>query len=73
MSDERTFMRAEVEDIPAAAARFLNDGKDAVAAAAAAMRAADPGLIVTVARGSSDHAATYLKYAVELVAGVPVG
>ena len=36
------------------------------------MRAVDPGLVVTVARGSSDHAATYLKYAVELVAGVPV-
>src|SRR6185503_12400837 len=34
--------------------------------------AADPRLIVTVARGSSDHAATYLKYAVELLAGVPV-
>ena len=36
------------------------------------MRAADPRLLVTVARGSSDHAATYLKYAVELAAGVPV-
>jgi len=72
MNDERTLMRAEVEEIPAAAARFLDGAKDAVAAAAAAMRAADPGLIVTVARGSSDHAATYLKYAAELVAGVPV-
>jgi glucosamine--fructose-6-phosphate aminotransferase (isomerizing) len=72
MSDDRTLMRAEVEEIPAAAARFLQDAKDAVAEAAAAMRAADPGLVVTVARGSSDHAATYLKYAVELVAGVPV-
>ena len=72
MSDERTLMRAEVEEIPAAAARFLDGSRDAVAEAAAAMRAADPGLIVTVARGSSDHAATYLKYAVELIAGVPV-
>jgi hypothetical protein len=67
-----TFMRAEVEDIPAAAERFLTGSRDALAEAAAAMRAADPGLIVTVARGSSDHAATYLKYAAELVAGVPV-
>ncbi|MBA3326227.1 MAG: SIS domain-containing protein [Rhodobacteraceae bacterium] len=72
MSEPHTFMRAEVEDIPAAAARFLEGARDAVAAAAAAMRAADPGLMITVARGSSDHAATYLKYAVELVAGVPV-
>jgi glucosamine--fructose-6-phosphate aminotransferase (isomerizing) len=71
MSDE-TLMAAEVAEIPAAAARFLDRARAPVAAAAAAMRAADPGLLVTVARGSSDHAATYLKYAVELVAGVPV-
>jgi glucosamine--fructose-6-phosphate aminotransferase (isomerizing) len=67
-----TFMRAEVEEIPAAAARFLDAARAPLAEAAAAMRAADPGLIVTVARGSSDHAATYLKYAAELEAGVPV-
>jgi glucosamine--fructose-6-phosphate aminotransferase (isomerizing) len=36
------------------------------------MRERDPRLLVTVARGSSDHAATYLKYAAELLAGVPV-
>ena len=65
-------MSAEVAEIPAAAARFLDGSRERVAAAAAAMRAADPRLLVTVARGSSDHAATYLKYAVELAAGVPV-
>ncbi|MFO1210035.1 MAG: SIS domain-containing protein [Amaricoccus sp.] len=69
---EKTHMLAEVEEIPAAAARFLDRSRGAVEAAAAAMRAADPGLVVTVARGSSDHAASYLKYAVELVAGIPV-
>lgn len=67
-----THMHLEVEEIPAAAARFLDRARDAVTGAAAAIRAADPNLIVTVARGSSDHAATYLKYAVELAAGVPV-
>jgi glucosamine--fructose-6-phosphate aminotransferase (isomerizing) len=72
MTEPATTMRAEVDEIPAAAARFLEDAREAVAAAAAAMRAAEPGLIVTVARGSSDHAATYLKYAAELAAGVPV-
>jgi glucosamine--fructose-6-phosphate aminotransferase (isomerizing) len=65
-------MSAEVAEIPAVAARFLAESRDRVAGAAAAMRAADPRLLVTVARGSSDHAATYLKYAVELAAGVPV-
>jgi len=68
----KTFMRAEVEEIPAACARFLGTTTAEVAAAAAALRARDPGVVVTVARGSSDHAASYLKYAVELVAGVPV-
>lgn len=72
MSEARTFMQREVEEIPAVAQRFLDGARGEIAAAAAAMRAADPGLLVTVARGSSDHAATYLKYAVELAAGVPV-
>ena len=71
MTDE-TLMAAEVAEIPVASARFLAGSRDAVAEAAAAMRAADPRLVVTVARGSSDHAATYLKYVVELAAGVPV-
>lgn len=69
---ERSLMSAEVAEIPAVAARFLETSRDAVGAAAAAMRAIDPRLIVTVARGSSDHAATYLKYVAELAAGVPV-
>lgn len=72
MSAGATLMQAEVEEIPEVAARFLAVTRDSVAAAAAAMRAADPGLLVTVARGSSDHAATYLKYAVEIAAGIPV-
>jgi len=65
-------MAREVAEIPQASRRFLTDSHDALMAAAAAMRGVDPGLIVTVARGSSDHSATYLKYAVELLAGVPV-
>ncbi len=65
-------MAREVAEIPQAAARLLALSGADIARAAAAMRRADPSLIVTVARGSSDHAATYLKYAVELLAGVPV-
>ena len=67
-----SYMAAEVAEIPEAARRFLTLSAGATAKAAAAMRKADPALLVTVARGSSDHAATYLKYAVELLAGVPV-
>ena len=72
MPETPTHMSEEVAEIPAAAERFLEAARGPLAEAAAAMRAADPRLIVTVARGSSDHAATYLKYAAEIVAGVPV-
>lgn len=65
-------MEREVKEIPAAARRFLTLSAEATAKAAQAMRKIDPDLVVTVARGSSDHAATYLKYAIELLAGVPV-
>lgn len=65
-------MAREVAEIPEAVARFLDRSRPAVTAAALALRARDPGVITTVARGTSDHAATYLKYAVELAAGVLV-
>lgn len=68
----QTHMAREVAEIPQATARFLDKSRQAVLDAAAALRAKDPDLVVTVARGSSDHAATYLKYAFELEAGVPV-
>lgn len=65
-------MAREVAEIPEAAARFLDASRDAVADTAAALRQRDPGMVATVARGSSDHAATYMKYAIELQAGIPV-
>lgn len=68
----QTHMAREVAEIPEAAARFLAGAAEATRAAGAALRERDPGVIVTVARGSSDHAAAYLKYAYEIAAGVPV-
>ncbi len=65
-------MAAEIAEIPDAVERLLSQGAGAIADAAAAARAADPALIATVARGSSDHAATFLKYAAELTLGLPV-
>jgi glucosamine--fructose-6-phosphate aminotransferase (isomerizing) len=66
-----SLMAEEIAEIPQAVARLLADPAP-VRAAAAAARAADPALIATVARGSSDHACTFLKYAAELVLGLPV-
>jgi glucosamine--fructose-6-phosphate aminotransferase (isomerizing) len=65
-------MAEEVREIPLAVQRLLREGGQDIRAAALAARALDPSFIATVARGSSDHAATYLKYAAELTLGLPV-
>ncbi|HQY42980.1 MAG TPA: SIS domain-containing protein [Paracoccaceae bacterium] len=65
-------MAAEVAEIPVALERLLRDGADDIRAAAHAARALSPAVIATVARGSSDQAASYFKYAAELTLGLPV-
>ena len=72
MSDDKTHMRREVEEIPQAAARLLDGSGAALAAAGRDIAARDPHFLVTVARGSSDHVASFMKYAVELTAGLAV-
>lgn len=67
-----TFMRQEIEEIPVAVSRFLAGSSTVLALGGDALRARDPATIVTVARGSSDQAAAFLKYAIELIAGIPV-
>ena len=67
-----THMRREILEIPEAAARLLDASDGALAAAGRELRALSPRVIATAARGSSDHAASFLKYATELVAGIPV-
>ena len=68
----QTNMRREVDEIPEAAARLLEQSAGAIKSAGAALRDKDPDFLVTVARGSSDHAALFLKYAIELTTGRPV-
>lgn len=65
-------MRREIEEIPSAVRRLLTQGRSAIEDAAASFRAADPRLVVTIARGSSDHAASFFKYACELTTAIPV-
>ena len=67
-----TFMRQEIEEIPDAVARFLAESEAQLADAGQALKRKNPAVVVTIARGSSDHAASFLKYAIELGAGVPV-
>lgn len=71
MSDS-THMRLEIEEIPDATRRLLAESAGAMEAAGLAIRSKQPVMVATIARGSSDHASAFLKYAIELVAGVPV-
>lgn len=66
----QTLMRQEILEIPDAVERLLTLGQNAQQSAAAQARAFDPAFLISVARGSSDHAATYLKYTSELVLGL---
>ncbi len=72
MPEHPSLMRAEILEIPDAVERLLSLGEAQIAATASAINRVDPALMVTVARGSSDHVCTYLKYACELLLGVPV-
>ncbi len=72
MSNDETQMRREVLEIPGAVSRLLANQADAVRGTADALRARDPSFMISVARGSSDHVATYLKYASELLTGTPI-
>ncbi|MDA8579229.1 SIS domain-containing protein [Paracoccaceae bacterium] len=64
-----TRMRREILEIPTATARLIENGSSDIKAAAAALQATDPQFLISVARGSSDHVATFLKYASELLMG----
>ena len=67
-----THMRREIDEIPEAASRLLKGFHSDAQDIGAALRRKNAALVVTVARGSSDHAASFLKYAIELKAGLPV-
>ena len=72
MSNQTTLMRQEILEIPAAVERLLTHGAEEIAATAAKARALDPRFLVSVARGSSDHACAYLKYVSELLLHRPM-
>ncbi|PYE87662.1 SIS domain-containing protein [Phyllobacterium leguminum] len=72
MTTETSLMRAEIASIPDVVARLLDGSNDILRKAGSQLREKDPAFLVSIARGSSDHVATYLKYATELTAGIPV-
>lgn len=72
MGNNPTRMAEEIREIPETVQRLFDRSSKLIGEAADEIRERDPAVICTIARGSSDHAAAYLKYAVELLAGVPV-
>jgi len=63
-------MAAEIAEAGAVVRRQLAANSALTAKVAADLRALKPAFVATVARGSSDHAALYLKHLVELKLGL---
>ena len=72
MSAETTQMLREILEIPDAVDRLLSSAGDDLLRAANLARDANPSFFLSVARGSSDHVCTYLKYATELILRRPM-
>jgi glucosamine--fructose-6-phosphate aminotransferase (isomerizing) len=69
---DSTLMFAEAAEASAVVARQRAANAAVIAALATRLRAKPPRAVSTCARGSSDHAATFAKYLIETVVGVPV-
>lgn len=72
MRVEDTLMYAEAGEAAAVAERQAVGHADLMRELGQQLRDLDPHVVITCARGSSDHAATYAKYLLETRVGVPV-
>lgn len=66
-------MGAEIAEQPAVLDRLMRDGLAAVGEIATVLRRRAPRFVMFAARGTSDHAALYAKYLVEVKLGLPAG
>jgi len=67
-----SLMLDEIAEQPSALERTIQQERDKVARLGAHLKARDLDLIVLVARGSSDNAALFGRYLLELTTGIPV-
>ncbi|WP_034948771.1 SIS domain-containing protein [Erwinia oleae] len=67
-----TQMYQEIMEIPSAIASLIERSGAELKQVGKTFEKLNPAAIVTIARGSSDHAAHFLKYAIELNVGIPV-
>jgi len=70
MAPEATRMFQEAAEAPAVVARLLAANRLAAQSLGESLRRRPPRAVVTLGRGSSDHAATYAKYLIETGLGV---
>ena len=66
-------MAAEIAEQPAVWERLLRDGRADVEDAVRRIRRQPPRFVLLVARGTSDNAALYAKYLVEILLELPAG
>lgn len=66
-------MAAEIAQQPATLQRLLDDGLPAIRRVAEAIGRRRPKFVLLAARGTSDHAALYAKYLIEIGLGLPAG
>jgi len=66
-------MAAEIAEQPRALQRLLDDGLPALREVAAQIARRRPRFALLAARGTSDHAALYAKYLIEIGLGLPAG
>ncbi|GAB7181041.1 SIS domain-containing protein [Kitasatospora sp. Ki12] len=79
MSDPQTvsvpgrIMAAEMAEQPAVLQRILDEGAPKIREIAAEIATRNPRFVLLTARGTSDNAALYAKYLVEILLGKPAG
>ncbi len=66
-------MAGEMAEQPAVLRRILEEGAQGIRQTAAAIAARNPRFVLLTARGTSDNAALYAKYLVEVLLGKPAG
>ncbi len=69
---EQTLMHAEAAEAAELAQRQLDRLGEQIGRLGDTLRRLDPALVITCARGSSDHAATFAKYLIETRVRTPV-
>ena len=73
MSVPGSLMAAEIADQPDVLQRLLDEGQSDARAIAKVLAERNPRFVVLAARGTSDHAALYAKYLLEVRLGLPCG